>query len=294
MNDSAWTIKRLLDWTAEYFSERDDGESRAGQPRLEAEVLLAEALGCERIELYTRFDEVVEDEPKTRFRNWVKRRADGEPVAYLVGHREFFSLEFEVNSSVLIPRPETEHLVTSTLDIIKTRFADQPVRVVDVGTGSGCIAISIAKQCANATILAIDISDQALEVARKNVSRHEVENQVHLEQGNLLATVEDLSSYQIIISNPPYIGQSERENVSKDVRDFEPETALFSNDQQGTAVSFELVDQVSELPPGTILLLESSPMNIEAIADRIRAKGFAECEIKKDYAGLLRWIEARR
>ena len=136
-----WTIKRLLDWTVEHFDQANSTSSR-----LDAEVLLAEALDCPRISLYTRFDEVPDEQPMTKYREWVKRRAAGEPVAYLVGHKEFYSLKFFVDNNVLIPRPETEHVVVAALEAAKTIDAN-PLRIIDVGTGSGCVAITLTKHC---------------------------------------------------------------------------------------------------------------------------------------------------
>ena len=290
MNETVWTIKALLDWTAGYFAERD-----AEQPRLDAEVLLAEALDCERIELYTRFDEVVGDADRAKFRDWVRRHAEGEPVAYLVGHKEFFSLEFEVNSHVLIPRPETEHLVSNTLDLIKEFYADQSkVRIVDVGTGSGCIAIAIAKHSNKVQVDAIDISENAIAIAQQNVEKHGVQESVQLRVGDLLDGVDDPRSIDIVVSNPPYIGESEKSELSPSVRDFEPESALFAGDEQGLVTSVRLIDQVRDLTPGTFLLMESSPMNIGQVKQAVDQSGFAFCEIKKDLAGLERWIVARK
>ena len=135
-----WTIKRLLEWTSEFFRSKD-----LDSPRLCAEVLLAEALKCQRIELYTRFDQVPEEGLLAVYRDWVKRHAKGEPVAYLVGSKEFYSLKFDVNANVLIPRPETEHLVLAAIEAAKELNKDR-INIFDVGTGSGCVAITLAKQ----------------------------------------------------------------------------------------------------------------------------------------------------
>ena len=150
-----WTIKRLLDWTTEHFQSWD-----RESPRLCAEILLAEALGCQRIELYTQFDRVPDEQPLGRYRDWVKRHAKGEPVAYLVGHKEFYSLRFEVNSQVLIPRPETEHLVIAGIDAAKALNKSR-LQILDIGTGSGCVAITLAKQIENCEVLATDISPES-------------------------------------------------------------------------------------------------------------------------------------
>src|SRR4051795_7849901 len=159
--EEPWTVGRLLSWTVEYF-----GKHGAENPRLEAEVLLAHARSCKRIDLYAAFGEAASDETRSAFRELVKRRAAGTPVAYLVGHREFYSLEFEVNPDVLIPRPETELLVVALLDQVKKQPAnDAIVQIADVGTGSGVLAVCAAKYIAKAHVTAIDISTSALVVA---------------------------------------------------------------------------------------------------------------------------------
>ena len=175
-----WTIRRVLEWTTGYLSEHG-----SESPRLEAEILLAYAKQCPRIQLYTHFDDELSDEVRGRMRALVKRRADLEPVAYLVGHREFFSLDFEVNRDVLIPRPETELLVMEALEALKA--AEVSGRVLDIGTGSGCIAIAIAHRAPTAAVTAVDISESALVVARRNAERHHVADRVSFLQGDLFA-----------------------------------------------------------------------------------------------------------
>lgn len=291
MNSTEWTIKRLLDWTADYFQQHG-----TAQPRLDAEVLLAEALHCERISLYTRFDETVDDEARSRFRGWVKRHADGEPVAYLVGHREFFSMDFVVNSHVLIPRPETEHLVTEALDIIKGHFANKDsVRIVDVGTGSGCIAIAIAKHCAKAKVEAVDVSPDALQVAKENIARLDVGDQVRLVKSDLLTDVDDVPGIDIFVSNPPYIGQMEREELAASVKDFEPSAALFAPDERGVEISRRLFEQFSKsAAAGAFLVVESNENLARELAKILDADGHDSISVKKDIAGLDRWIVARK
>src|SRR5687767_7835820 len=161
----AWTVLRLLTWTTDYLKSHG-----SDSPRLDAEVLLAHARGCERIQLYTAFDEVVTDEVRAAFRDLVKRRAEGVPVAYLVGKREFYSLSFRVTPDVLIPRPETEFVVLAALDALKIPNPKSPIPnsplVADIGVGSGAIAIAIAKHAPDCRLIAIDISHTALEIAR--------------------------------------------------------------------------------------------------------------------------------
>ena len=169
-----WTVGRLLNWTTDFLRQRG-----ADSPRLDAEVLLAAALACERIQLYATFDQVVDEAPRAAFREFVRRRAQGEPVAYLVGHREFYSLRLQVTPDVLIPRPETELLVMTALDLLKTRPADAaPPRVIDVGTGSGAIAIAIARYAEACEVLGLDVSPAALDVAQRNAESHELAGRV--------------------------------------------------------------------------------------------------------------------
>ncbi len=157
----------MLEWTTQYL-----GQVGASSPRLEAEVLLAEARSCQRIDLYTQFDMVADEQVRTAFRELVRRRAEGTPVAYLVGRREFYSLSFRVNDEVLIPRPETEFVVVSVLDLVRQYEAGdrQPLQIADVGTGSGILAICAAREIATARIIATDISDAALQIAKANAA----------------------------------------------------------------------------------------------------------------------------
>ena len=160
-----WTIGRLLQWTADYLKQHG-----SESPRLDAEVLLSHAAGCERIALYTRFDEEPEERVRGEFRQLVRRRAEGRPVAYLVGYREFYSMTFEVTPDVLIPRPETEFVVIEVLDLLKQpAFSDSPVRMADVGTGSGIIAVTVARHAPQCRVTALDINPVALAVAAAHV-----------------------------------------------------------------------------------------------------------------------------
>ena len=288
--DQAWTIKRLLEWTTEYFQKVD-----ADTPRLEAEVLLAEALGCQRIELYTRFEEVPDSDRVVTYRDWVKRRAAGEPVAYIVGHREFYSLKLSVNSSVLIPRPETEHVVVAAIEACQ-RIDDRPIRVLDVGTGSGCIAIALAKHIEDVKIGAIDLSPDAISVARQNIDQHEVAVRVKCFTGDLLQALPAGSQpVHLIVSNPPYIGSSEQGTVEANVDQFEPAMALYAG-EQGTDVIERLVAQsIDFLLPGGSLIFETSPIIMDACVDIVNGHGqFASCDVIKDYSGHRRVVVARK
>lgn len=287
--EQQWTIKRLLEWTTDFFKK-----ANADSPRLEAEVLLAEALQCQRIELYTRFDQVPPDEPMAKFRGWVKQRIAGEPVAYIVGHREFYSLKFAVDSNVLIPRPETEHVVVAALEAAK-RIEDRPLRVLDVGTGSGCIAITLAKHLPDCKIAATDISPAAISVAKQNAEAHGVFEKIRFFSGDLFAALPAGSNpVHLIVSNPPYIGTREMETVDQQVREFEPQIALFAG-EAGTDVIARLVAEAPErLLPNGFLIFETSPVIMNDCLKLVEQSGLQLVEVVKDLAGLKRVVVCQR
>ncbi|MFO0899478.1 MAG: peptide chain release factor N(5)-glutamine methyltransferase [Pirellulales bacterium] len=287
----AWTIGRLLKWTADYL-----GQHGADSPRLEAELLLAAARGCQRIELYTAFDETPPDAVRTAFRELVKRRAEGAPVAYLLGQREFFSLPLKVTPDVLIPRPETEHLVIAALDLARGRAPQGAgLKLADIGTGSGAIAIALAKHLPQATVTAVDLSPSALAVAAENAATHGVAERVTFLQSDLLAALPAAATFDLIASNPPYVSSAEWQALSPGVRDFEPRQALEAG-PAGTEVIERLIPQaVDRLKPGGWLLLEVSPM-IEPQVVRLIV-GRAELRslpTRKDSAGLARVVIAQK
>ena len=289
----AWTVMRLLDWTTEFFRKRG-----SESPRLDAQVLLAHARGCSRIELYTAFNTEPTEEQREAFREMVRRRGDGAPVAYLVGYKEFYSLKMRVNESVLIPRPETEHVVIEALDQAKLMLAADPnahLKVVDVGTGSGAIAIAIAKHLPAASVTAIDVSPDALQIAQWNVEQHEVADRVTLIEGDLLEPIAADSSVDIIVSNPPYVSEAEYEQLSKSVRDHEPRGALVSG-PLGTEIIARLVeDASSRLRSGGRLIIELSPMIADSCLEIVKGSGkYGDAKLIKDLAGLRRVLSASR
>lgn len=285
-----WTIGRLLTWTTD-FLKRHGSES----PRLDAEVLLAHSRGCQRIELYTAFTDVADDAVRASFRELVKKRADGTPVAYLVGRREFYSLSFQVSPAVLIPRPETELLVIETLDRIKLLAGDEPVRIGDVGTGSGAIAVSLAKHSTRAQLTAIDLSDDALAVARANAAEHGVADRIEFMRGDLLSGLPAEPTFAFFVSNAPYVSESEWTGLVREVRDHEPRLALVGG-PTGSEIIGRLIPQAADrLVDGGWLLLEISPMIEIRVRDLIVADGrFGPPVVKKDLAGLARVVAAQR
>ena len=287
----SWTIGRLLTWTTD-FLKRHGSESS----RLEAEVLLAEARGCERIQLYTAFGEEVSEEVRTKFRAFVQRRAANEPVAYIVGHREFYSLSFRVQPGVLIPRPETENLIVEVLDRIKERVsASTPILIADVGTGSGAIAVTLAKHAPAARIVAVDNSPQALEAARLNIQQHAVADRVEVLHSDLLTDLPADQRFDFVVSNPPYVSEPEWSQLAPTVKDYEPRAALVGG-PTGMETIARLVPQAAQrLPAGGWLMLEISPMLEQAVRDCFRTDGsFEAAMIRKDLSGLARVLAARR
>lgn len=288
MPDSApWTIGRLLQWTGDYLQSRGSDSAR-----LDAEVLLAHALGRPRIALYTAFDEAPPEELRGAFRDLVRRRAEGVPVAYLVGYREFYSLRFHVTPDVLVPRPETEHLVVALLDLARAR-TDPPPAIADVGTGSGIIAVCAAKYLPGARVVAIDLSRAALAVARANAAAHGVSDGIELVEGDLLEGLAPEPRFDFIASNPPYVAAAEFDRLARDVREHEPRDALLAG-QRGTEVIERLVPQAAErLKAGGHLLLEISPTIHDAVREIVRAEQRLRLgDTIKDLARLPRVVHA--
>ncbi len=281
-----WPIRRLLDWTEKYFREK-----AIDSPRLDAQILLAHALGCKRIDLYVRSAELTTEEQRTAFKSQIKKRVEGCPVAYLVGQREFYHLNFDVNSSVLIPRPETEFLVVEVLRRIKDKEAP---RVLDIGTGSGCIALSVAHQHKTAKITAIDVSAEALSMARKNAAKHGLSERVRFLESDLFAALSD-EKFDVIVSNPPYISAAELPTLAKEVRDFEPRLAL-DGGPDGLAIYRRLIAEApAHLEAGGYLLLEIGSTQEKPVRDLIEAQGtFEAVGVHLDGQKLPRVVEARR
>lgn len=282
-----WTVRRVIDWTTAHLKKHGSDTAR-----LDTEILLAHARGCRRIELYTRFDEVLDERERATMRELVRRRAQSEPVAYLVGHREFFSLDFRVTPAVLIPRPDTETLVVELLDACKTLEAP---RVLDIGTGSGCIAVAAAVNQRSAQITATDRSEAALAVARENAQMHGVLERIRFLEGDLFAPLQENEQFDVVASNPPYIADREKETLQNDVRRYEPHEALFAG-PTGLEVLSRLIDEVAgHLARGGTLILEISPEQAPAVQKRMEAAGvYREIRVVKDLAGQARVVRAQK
>ncbi|MEZ6115395.1 MAG: peptide chain release factor N(5)-glutamine methyltransferase [Pirellulaceae bacterium] len=285
-----WTIGRLLEWTADYLKQHG-----SETPRLDAEVLLARVRQCERIMLYTAFAEPASEEVRTEYRSLVKRRAEGAPVAYLVGYREFYSLDFDVSPAVLIPRPETEFLVIGTLDLIQEQGQkDKPLRIIDVGTGSGIVAICLAKNLPHAEITAVDVSPDALAIAQQNARKHDVADRITFLESDVFANVPS-GMFDYVVSNPPYIPIGELPDIQKDVREFEPHVALFSGDDGCDVIRRLISESTERLEPNGFLLFEiSDELNhpVQKLIDA--APNLKYQKTIKDLAGHARTVVAKR
>lgn len=260
----SWTVGRLLTWTAD-FLKRKGAES----PRLDAEVLLAHVLTWERVKLYTDFEKVVGDQPRAEFRDLVRRRAEGMPVAYLVGRKEFYSLAMTVSPAVLIPRPDSEFVVVEFLNLTKTLEAP---RAVDVGTGSGCLALACTHQHKSARFVAIDLSPDALAIAETNAKKHGLTERIEFRQGDRLGPVAGEGPFDVILSNPPYIPTDVIPTLEPGVRLYEPHTAL-DGGADGLRVVAPLINEaVGLLKPGGHLILEIGSDQEKPVRDLIAAQ----------------------
>jgi release factor glutamine methyltransferase len=260
--------------------------------RLDAEVLLSFCLGCDRLEFYKNPVMTISETQLTAFRNIIARRLQWEPVAYITGRKEFWSFTLEVNSSALIPRPDTEIIIEEALDVYRN-FTSLPVRILDIGTGSGAIAIALAKEIPGAKVVATDISIAALNLAQKNAATLGLKEKIDFRQGNLFEPVDGF--FNIIVSNPPYIAASDYEDLPACVKAFEPREALFAG-ESGLEFYEKLIYQADGyLQKNGWLLLEIGAKQEAGIRGIIEGSGFYDrIEMRKDYAGLPRVIKARR
>lgn len=284
VTEEPWTVARLLEWTTGHFASKCPDS-----PRLDAEILLAQAIGCKRIDLYVRHAEIPEEPVREKFRSLVKRRARGEPVAYLVGYKEFFSLNFAVDASVLIPRPDTETLADQAIRFLKARGLASP-KILDLGTGSGCLAIVIAKLVPASQVIAIDRSAAALAVARANAQKHAVDARITFSEGDLFQPLKSEDRFDLIVSNPPYIPSGEVQTLDADVKNHEPLTAL-----DGGADGLDFYRRI--WPETTARLTEKGSVMVEVgydQADRVAAlatkAGYSQIKIVPDAARIPRVV----
>lgn len=284
--DEAWTIRRVLAWTAKDFAERGIESAR-----LDAELLVGHALGLSRVALYMDLDRPLSDEERGSIRDLVKRRRQHEPVAYIVGHKEFWGRRFEVGPAVLVPRPDTETLIERALAILPS---DREVRVLDLCTGSGIIGLTLAAERPLARVDVTDLSEEALAIARRNAEALGVIDRVRVLHGDLFAAVPGELRYALIAANPPYIPEGDLATLASDVRDYEPKQALVGG-ADGFAIHRRLVEQSARfLEPGGTLLIEVGAGQAEALERMLAARPEVEATARhRDLGGIERVVEAR-
>ncbi|MFH1747590.1 MAG: peptide chain release factor N(5)-glutamine methyltransferase [Planctomycetota bacterium] len=287
-----WTVGRLLAWTREYLQRHD-----LDSPRLCAELLLCHAMGCERIHLYTQHEAIPNAEVLGNFRAAVRAAAAGRPIAHLTGIKEFFSLAFEITPDVLIPRPETELLVERAIDLVR-HSAGQIRTILDLGTGSGCIAVALARNLSDVALYASDVSESALAVARRNAERHGVQERISFVQGDLFEawaanTDTPELKFDLIVSNPPYVATAPDTPVADDVRQYEPHVALFAG-PEGLDVVRRIVARAPEhLAAGGHLLMEIAFDQSAALRELLHAAHWRDMATYPDPAGHERVVYAR-
>lgn len=295
---NTWTVQRVLGWTRDYFADKG-----IDTPRLDAEVLLAGVLGYERITLYTQFDQPLSAQERASFRAQILRRAAREPVAYITGKREFFSREFAVTKAVLVPRPETEHLVEAVLGWVAAQagITEEP-RILDLGTGSGNIAVTLACELPAAQLVATDISAAALEIARRNAEAHAVAERVRFVEGDLFAALSSDGApddsdgrFDVIVTNPPYVETPSRDALMPEVRDYEPALALFAG-EDGCDILDRLCAGVGAYlaTPGLFVCEMGATQHDHVVAALEQSGSWTTITTLHDLAGHQRGVAAQR
>jgi release factor glutamine methyltransferase len=276
-----WKLIDLLNWTADYLTQKGFENGR-----LETERLLAHSLDLDRIDLYVNFDRPLVPEELSHFKSLLKRRLEHEPLQYILGETEFYSLPFNVASGVLIPRPETEILVDQVRSVCSNEFQEcETVNLLDVGTGSGNIAIACARHIPNAKTTAVDVSEQALEIAQQNAELNEVAEKVAFFQQDALGDwkTEYHQKFDVIVSNPPYISTAEYEKLDDEIKNFEPQKALLAG-EKGLCFYHKFLPQLHNLlKPGGFVFFEIGETQAQQLSEFYSNNGFS-AEIIKDLA----------
>ncbi|MDO8445971.1 MAG: peptide chain release factor N(5)-glutamine methyltransferase [Deltaproteobacteria bacterium] len=308
MSFDAWTVLKIIQWTTEYLKGKG-----IENPRLDSEVLLAHLLKLDRVGLYLNYDRPLSKEELSSFREMVKRRGAREPLQYITAHQEFWSLDFKVMPDVLIPRPETEILVEEAVKVVSGQGAvasesrppttDHRPLILDLCTGSGCIAISLAHELKDSVVYAVDASEAALRIARENAEINGVQDRVTFLKGDLYGALENrpLTTdhrpllFDLIVSNPPYVKSTDIPNIQPEVRDFEPRMAV-DGGPKGLDFYRRIVAGVAEyLASGGWLMMEVGEGQAEAVSEMIEEAGlFEAAAIVKDLAGIERVVKARK
>ena len=279
-------LKQALASAVEHLEASD-----CGSPRMNAETLLMFVLGVNRAFLYAHPERELTTEEKSRYDEVISQRAAGVPSQYITGHQEFWGLDFVVSPEVLIPRPETEHLVETVLEL--AREVPRP-RIVDVGTGSGCIALALSNELKNAEVYGVDLSGDALEIARANAARLQLDGRVRFLRSDVLEALADESDLDFVVSNPPYVGHDEADKVQRSVFEFEPRMAVFAG-EHGLDVIRPLIEQAHvALKPGGWLAVEIGYSMRDAVLALLNPTMWDEPMVVPDLQGIPRVIAARK
>ncbi len=289
--EATWTILKLLSRTSEYFATRD-----IEHPRTDAEILLAHSLGLRRIDLYVQYDKPLTPEELTRFRELVRRRARREPVAYITGEKEFWSLALKVTPAVLIPRPETECLVEACLSVLSKDEAYGVRRILDLGTGSGAIILALAAERPGDRFIAVDQSDEALSIARENARQHGMDQRIRFLKGDWFSPVDSgEAAFDLIVSNPPYIRRADIETLQQEIRGFEPMAALDGGPDGTDCLAYIIATAPQHLRSSGHLLLEIGCDQRLLLERAVKAAGcYDEVAFLKDYSGHDRVLRLRK
>ena len=246
-----WTIGRILAWSKDYLNAKN-----CPSARLDAEVLISDALSCNRVQLYTGFDKPLTDEEKVSIRERLLRRAEHEPVAYITGRKEFYGRTFLVDHSTLIPRPDTELLVEQSIEFIKSRNCDHKIKILDVGAGSGCIGLTLAAEFPELEVELLEINSGAVAILEENVQQLNLKNISEIYCANIFDFNLPAEEYDLIVSNPPYIAEDEKGVMSREVLEFEPVQALFAENQGFKFYQYFAANFARNLKQGGKLLVE--------------------------------------
>jgi release factor glutamine methyltransferase len=283
------TLREVLDTAISSLTS-----AQVPSPRMNAEMLLMFTLGCDRAYLYAHPEREFSADEQGRYEQALAERARGVPAQYITGHQEFWGMDFIVTPAVLIPRPETEHVIETVLQLETAGGGARPtrtLRIVDVGTGSGCIALALAKELPQAEIHASDSSAAALEIACANAARHRLAGRVQFHETDLLRGLEN-GTFDFVVSNPPYVGEAEEDQVQLEVRKFEPRAAVFAGPTGLELIEGLIPQACRSLQPGGWLVMEISG-TIAGGARRLLA-GWDEVRITNDLQGIPRVVAARR
>lgn len=290
MPEESWTVLKLLDWTTDYFKKNNVAE-----PRASAEVLLAHVLSQDRLFLYLNYDRPMEAPELSAYRACIKRRLAGEPSQYITGTQEFWSLPLRVSPEVLIPRPETEVLVETVLDFVRHELDPETTSpIMDLGTGSGAIAVALARELPEVELVAVDVSMPALKLARNNAHLNQVDRKIHFLCSDMFSSFSpDWQRFTVVVTNPPYVSHAEFAELPPEIRDYEPRHALDGGPEGLTAIRRIIKEAPAVLCQKGALVMEMGADQAETVSALVKASQHYESyRIIKDYSGIDRVLLA--